>query len=613
MNQPTDRLSRLHPVVVPAVVFGFALVVRLLVFFQVSRDIEINKPVGDGLAYLRWAAAISQDGWIGSQVFYQTPLYPYFLAVVRSLLGPELMQIWVLQAVLGAGSCALMALGAARLFNPAVGLIAGLMLAFYAPIISFDLQIDKVVFDPLLTTALIACVANVNRKPTARGFLGCGVLSGLAAINRENAIILLLVLIPWCMWLSRGMEIKRRGKWMGALVGGVVCVVMPISLRNSLIGKEFHLVTSQFGPNFYIGNSAEADGIYRPLKPDRGDAQYERIDATELAEQAMGHSLSPGGVSRYWARRAFADIKADPVRWFRLLGRKVALTLTNTELADSHTHDRYVVWSPVLNVLDSIWGFGVVFGLAAVGFVLAWDIRAQWWPVAMMALVYLPAVAIFYVFARYRITLVVLLIPFAAAAIVRLPMLAKHRRIIVPASAAGAIALSLVWLGRLAEPDRIKGTTWFNRGNMAVERQQTDRAIRLYEQAIVENPSIAFAHRNLGRLLTEKQEFTRATEQLIRATQLAPNDPPAHVDLGVVLARQRQFDGAAEQFEAALRLDPHLASARFNLGLAYVELGKHQEAVEVLRPMASANSSDLMARQAAAIIAGINNPTTRTQ
>src|SRR5688572_521711 len=63
--------------------------------------------MGDSREYDAWAQRIASGDWIGTDVFYQAPLYPYFLAVVFSLAGHDLALVRVLQALLGAVSCLL--------------------------------------------------------------------------------------------------------------------------------------------------------------------------------------------------------------------------------------------------------------------------------------------------------------------------------------------------------------------------------------------------------------------------------------------------------------------------------------------------------------------------
>ena len=62
----------------------------------------------------------------------------------------------------------------------------------------------------------------------------------------------------------------------------------PWPRATTAVGGGFYLTTSQFGSNFYIGNNPGADGTYVSLRFGRGAPEYERQDATELAEHASG-------------------------------------------------------------------------------------------------------------------------------------------------------------------------------------------------------------------------------------------------------------------------------------------------------------------------------------
>ena len=86
-------------------------------------------------------------------------------------------------------------------------------------------------------------------------------------------------------------------------LAGLAIVLVPVAARNSYVGGGFYVTTSQFGPNFYIGNNPAADGTYQSLRFGRGAPEYERQDATELAERALGKRLTPAEVSRLLDRQ----------------------------------------------------------------------------------------------------------------------------------------------------------------------------------------------------------------------------------------------------------------------------------------------------------------------
>jgi hypothetical protein len=43
--------------------------------------------LGDARGYDQWAQRLADGDWIGTEVFYQAPLYPYFLGVIYAVAG----------------------------------------------------------------------------------------------------------------------------------------------------------------------------------------------------------------------------------------------------------------------------------------------------------------------------------------------------------------------------------------------------------------------------------------------------------------------------------------------------------------------------------------------
>jgi hypothetical protein len=145
----------------------------------------------------------------------------------------------------------------------------------------------------------------------------------MLTLSRENAAVFAAAILVWLLWGHRHLATDRLfpAAW---LLAGLAIVLLPVAARNKLVGGEFHLTTSQFGPNFYIGNNETASGIYQPLRFGHGDPRYERQDATELAQQATGRPLTAAEVSRtgHGVRRIHLDAAGD---WLELTGRKIML------------------------------------------------------------------------------------------------------------------------------------------------------------------------------------------------------------------------------------------------------------------------------------------------
>src|SRR6185295_10632701 len=77
-----------------------ALVVRLVYIKQIANAPFYALRIGDAAAYHQWALQIAGGDWLGRGVgvFYQAPLYPYFLAVVYRAFGDSAAMLRFIQA-----------------------------------------------------------------------------------------------------------------------------------------------------------------------------------------------------------------------------------------------------------------------------------------------------------------------------------------------------------------------------------------------------------------------------------------------------------------------------------------------------------------------------------
>ncbi len=277
----------------------------------------------------------------------------------------------------------------------------------------------------------------VDRPRSAPLWLGLGAAMGALSLTRENALALVAVAAVWSLaagfggktWAGKqpaGSTIPdsgSRGLPPLAFALGLALLLLPVAGRNYAVTGGFYLTTSQFGPNFYIGNNPAADGTYMSLRPGRGAPEFERQDATELAERARQRSLTPGEVSSYWTEQALAFITSQPGDWLALVGRKIALLWNRSEMLDTESQESYEEISPVLRVLGVVGHFGVVVPLALVGLIGAWPDRRRLWPFFALLAAYAASVVLFYVFARYRFPLVPFLLLLAANGLVLAPRL----------------------------------------------------------------------------------------------------------------------------------------------------------------------------------------------
>jgi len=562
-------------------VWFLAMAARGLYLWQIRHAPIFTLLLGDGPSYDAWAQRIAAGDWVGKGVFYQAPLYPYFLGLLYTVVGRNLLVVRLIQIVIGAGSCVLLVQAGQRFFSRTVGVIAGAILALYPTAIYFDCSIQKSVLDLFLLCALLATLGGLleGRKP--RGWFAAGILLGLLGLTRENAMIFFPVLLVWLFvhWRREPWRIRRR--WAALLVIGIAMALLPVACRNRLVGGEFHLTTAQFGPNFYMGNGSDATGLYMPLRWGRGDAEFERTDATILAEQAEGRSLSPSGVSNYWTRKTLDEIRADFGRWLLLLGHKWTLTWNVSEVGDGD--DQYTCgdWSPLLRALNPVVHFGTLCPLAALGICLTWSRRERLWLLYLMILGYAASVTMFYVFSRYRFPLVPMLVLFAAAGLVLWREAIRNKRWHTLGTGLAAAILAAVFCNvPMVSEAYSRSATHYNLAISLVELDpNSDEALAECAEAVRLQPDFEQAHVELGVLLARRDRTAEAIDQYRQALQLRPDYPEAHNNLGVALVTEGKTDEAAFHFREAVRLNPEYIEARRNLALLLSQQGRTDEAI----------------------------------
>ena len=402
-------------------IFAVALVIRLIHVWQISRAPFFDMLMGDARGYDVWARQLAGGDWIGHDVFYQAPLYPYFLGVIYKLFGHSLLTVRIIQTMVGSASCALVGAATARLVSRRAGLLAGFALALYAPAIFFDGLIQKSVLDVFFVSLALWVMSRIISPAFNKEWLLLGLALGGLALTRENAMVFVAVLGIWALAgatsadRTRSPSFSARAGAAAALAVGLAIVLAPVALRNYMVGGGFYVTTSQFGSNFYIGNNPRSDGTYASLRYGRGSPEFERIDATELAEHALGRTLTPAEVSSYWTDQTMAFITSQPGAWLKLMARKFLLLWNADEMLDTESQETYEEWSAPLWLLSWVGHFGVLVPLAVIGMFATWPERRRFWVFYLMIAAYSASVIMFYVFARYRFPLVPLLMLFASA------------------------------------------------------------------------------------------------------------------------------------------------------------------------------------------------------
>src|SRR5688572_10594690 len=195
--------ANLSPTAVRRVLFLLltaALLVRLAHWWAVRQEPFFAWLAMDSQEYDRWAQEIAGGDWLGSQVFFQAPLYPYLLAGIYRLFGHSLDAVYLVQILLAVAGCWALYRAGRLMAGERVGLAAAGLAAFYGPFLFHDVQILKESPAIAVTSFLLWALAAARARGELRLWLAAGVLLGVLSLLRENA----LLIVPFLLSLAAG-------------------------------------------------------------------------------------------------------------------------------------------------------------------------------------------------------------------------------------------------------------------------------------------------------------------------------------------------------------------------------------------------------------------------
>ena len=202
----------------PALLVGAgALIIRLAYIAETGAVPFTRHVVGDAAGYLEWAKRIAGGEWLGTESFYQAPLYPYVLGLAFTIVGEGVGVARHIQAVWGSVGVACLYVGTSYVLGRRIALLAAALLAVYPPALFFDGVVQKTSLGGVLLCVLLAAMGPARTGLRPRRAAVIGVAVGLLMLTRENAAVWVVMLSAWSA-LAAG--VKRWGGRWGVRPGG---------------------------------------------------------------------------------------------------------------------------------------------------------------------------------------------------------------------------------------------------------------------------------------------------------------------------------------------------------------------------------------------------------
>lgn len=547
--------------------FAAALMWRAVVLSRLGGGPLLTMLNVDAAIYWDWASLIRSGHWVSENPFFLGPLYPHWLAVIRTFLGDQIQAVLWVQAVLGSATVILVADTTRRIATPATAAIIGVVVAGYAMAVVFDLLI---LMESLLlflgSLALWLMVRNGRLAP-----LLVGTCVGLMALGRPT---FLLSLLPYSLYVAH----RRRSQIIPTL-GSVWLVPIALALitghHHRHVDGAWMPFTYSGGYNAYVGNGPQANGTYVEFADAFGTDESAAPDVSggvDLDERAYlqkltGRRLGAVQSAQCWFELTLAHVRAHPRRAARLLLMKVAMLFNHRELPqiiDAKVHDRAA--GPLGWPLELGFAFFGVGGL--LGATLGWR-RGPETRLIVGSLVMLTiGAAAFFVVDRYRIHLVPPLAVLAGVGLTELATIWKRRATRAIAVAAGVMACGAALMFAPIVPSSkgnadwgyatTLGEAWLVKGDPRSALPWLEQAARLDRSGALRGSETrtgrvarASAYENLGIAHSELGEDEPALASLAAAVRLAPEAPSTRSRYAGVLAASGACDSAAVQYGLA--------------------------------------------------------------
>lgn len=136
----------------------------------------------------------------------------------------------------------------------------------------------------------------------------------------------------------------------------------------------------------------------------------------------------------------------------------------------------------------------------------------------------------------------------------------------------------LAALGRALACPSVSADVFYAVGNLYLNREAPDEAVRYLEEALRLRPGFSFAANNLGNAYKALKKPEQALAAYRQAIESDPKNPNPHNALGVLMEERGDAAGAIAAYQQAIDANPHYFEAHYNMGLLLMKRGQAREA-----------------------------------
>ncbi|MBN2185186.1 MAG: glycosyltransferase family 39 protein [Candidatus Krumholzibacteriota bacterium] len=535
-----------------AAIFVLAITVRLIYLYEISKGELFGTPVIDSATYLDIAKNISSTGSLDPRIFWQSFIYPLYLASIISLFDGHLLIARIIQLIAGSVSAVLIYNLGKKLFDVRIGIIASVITALYGPLFFFEAELLATGWAAFISVVVVYLMTESIDKRKTSLYLLAGLASGLAVMIRVTFLPFIFLAILSMFFHGVKNVAGRKSFVAGILVMFAVFVsvlTVPALLSKSVTGN-FSAIPKSGSLNLYIGNNPDTDRTIM-IRPG--------YQWRNLIREPLVCGYSTDAEHRRYFRKRFTDYLAtDPAGYAAGILKKTVQFLSSRELPrniDIYTGRK---WSGLLSCAVWKWKmFGFPFGILLPFAVLGIFYRRKNIPspLLMFLLIYPLSIIAVFVSSRYRVVMIPLTTIVAAAGVMHMIDRVKNgdwtktgrdSTVIV-----AIVVLSSVFGPFTAESYDYEAELYASAGYEQGKAGEIDEAEKNLRKSLSLSPDYYAGHRILGNLLNQKGEFREAEEHFRRVLKDDPGSYTVQYYLGLSLWKQGRTDEAMSFLESA--------------------------------------------------------------
>jgi 4-amino-4-deoxy-L-arabinose transferase-like glycosyltransferase len=308
--------------------------INLIVLIDYQKSPFSKFLLWDAASYWKWALEIAKGNWTGDSIFHQAPLYPYLLSVFIKVFNQNLIPLYLFQSVLSAASSALICSTSIKLTdNKRTGILTGLLYSFYGLQIFYT---TKILTECTAIFIIVLFVRLLISSKLLNSTLFSGITLGLLLLLKPQFLIVVPFIILYFYIRFRQTGLKYVLKKCAYFLVPLALIISFVTARNYYVGREFVLISSNGGENFYIGNHDKATGTYVPVEGISSDIAYQNADIVDAAQAASERKLTRSEVSKYWFDRGVSFIVSNPSKYISLEWTKLKDIFSGEELVNMY-------------------------------------------------------------------------------------------------------------------------------------------------------------------------------------------------------------------------------------------------------------------------------------